>query len=52
MVHNVTFSGGPHSDTMNRGATFEVKFTKVGTYSYVCTFHQAKGMKGTVTVTP
>ena len=52
-VHNVTFDnkGVPTSDTMNGGDKFELKFTKPGTYSYVCTFHVAAGMKGTITVT-
>jgi plastocyanin len=49
-VHNVTFQPGPASDTMNHGDRFELRFTKPGTYSYVCTFHQAQGMKGTITV--
>lgn len=50
-VHNVTFQSGPASDTMNHGDKFELRFTKPGSYSYVCTFHQAQGMKGTITVT-
>ena len=50
-VHNVTFQPGPASDTMNHGDSFELRLTKPGTYSYVCTFHQAQGMKGTITVT-
>jgi plastocyanin len=52
MPHNVTFAGGPHSGTMTKGTTFELEFTKPGTYNYVCTIHQAQGMKGTITVTP
>lgn len=36
--------GGPQSPT-----TFDVKFTKAGTYSYFCAIHP--NMKGTVTVT-
>lgn len=48
VVHNVTFDNGPASPTMNSGDTFELKFTKAGSYHYVCTFHP--GMEGTVTV--
>jgi plastocyanin len=48
--HNVTFDSGPASPTMNGGDKFEVKFTKPGTYHYVCTFH-APAMAGTITVT-
>jgi len=50
VAHNVTFDDFPSvtSDTMNGGDTFEVKFTKAGTYPYHCTFHP--GMEGTLTV--
>lgn len=34
------------------GDTFEFTFTTVGTQPYFCRFHEAMGMKGTVTVTP
>jgi plastocyanin len=49
-AHNVTFDDFPSvsSDTMNGGDTYEVKFTKAGTYKYHCTFHP--GMEGTITV--
>jgi len=52
-VHNVVFDNQqlPSSDPMNQNDTFEVKFTKPGTYSYVCKFHEANNMRGTVTVT-
>jgi plastocyanin len=49
-AHNVTFDAGAASPTMNGGDTFFAKFTKPGTYHYVCTFH-APGMAGTITVT-
>ncbi|MDQ6711806.1 MAG: cytochrome c oxidase subunit II [Candidatus Dormibacteraeota bacterium] len=51
-VHNVIFDNNqvPSSDPMNQNDTFEVKFTKAGTYSYVCKFHEANNMRGTVTV--
>ncbi len=50
VAHNVTFDAYPSisSDTMNGGDTFQVKFTKPGTYQFHCTFHP--GMDGTVTV--
>src|SRR5438105_9923855 len=52
-LHNVTFSNQqvPSSDTQNGGDKFELKFSKPGTYSYLCTFHEAAGMRGTITVT-
>jgi cytochrome c oxidase subunit II len=52
-IHNVTFDNKavPASDTMNGGDKFELKFSKPGTYHYVCTFHVAAGMQGTITVT-
>jgi cytochrome c oxidase subunit 2 len=52
-VHNVVFDnqGVPSSETMNQGDTFEIKFTKPGTYSYVCKFHESVNMRGTITVT-
>lgn len=52
-IHNVTFDNKsvPPSDTMNAGDKFELKFSKPGTYHYVCTFHVAAGMQGTITVT-
>jgi plastocyanin len=47
--HNVTFTGsGVASQTMNSGDSFLVKFTRTGTYKYVCTFHP--GMAGAITV--
>ena len=52
-VHNVVFDNQqlPSSDPMYQGDTFEVKFTRAGTYTYVCKFHEAQNMRGTVTVT-
>lgn len=52
-LHNVTFDSQqvPSSDTQNGGDKFELKFSKPGTYHYVCTFHVAAGMQGTITVT-
>jgi plastocyanin len=54
--HNVVFrsvpkgaSKKPRSATKTSG-TFTRKFTKKGTYRYVCTIHVAAGMRGTVSV--
>ena len=51
VAHNVTFpdSTDATSPTLNPGDTWEVEFSKAGTYSYHCTFHP--GMNGTITVT-
>jgi plastocyanin len=41
--HNVTFQSlGKHSPTSSSGS-FQVKFTKSGTYSYLCTVHNFTG---------
>ena len=52
-VHNVTFDnkGVPSSDTQNGGDKYQLKFSKAGSYHYVCTFHVSVGMQGTITVT-
>ena len=52
-IHNVVFDNNqvPSSDTMNGGDKFELKFSKPGTYHYVCKFHESSGMAGTITVT-
>jgi cytochrome c oxidase subunit II len=52
LVHNVVFDNNqvPSSDPMNQGDTFELKFTKPGTYTYLCKFHEVQNMRGTVTV--
>jgi plastocyanin len=47
--HNVTFDAGTASPTMNGGDKFMAKFSKPGSYHYVCTFH-APAMAGTITV--
>ncbi|MCC8965355.1 hypothetical protein H8A95_24320 [Bradyrhizobium sp. Pear76] len=38
------------SGNMEEGATFSHTFTVRGTYKYVCKFHEAMGMAGTVVV--
>jgi plastocyanin len=34
------------------GSAFALTFDRPGTYDYMCTFHAAQGMRGTVTVMP
>jgi len=50
VAHTVTFDTEPSlSDaTLAPGGTWDVKFTKAGTYTYKCTIHP--GMDGTLTV--
>lgn len=46
-----TFAGGDlNSGLMLPGSTFTVTFTKAGTFSYLCAFHDYMGMVGTVVV--
>jgi plastocyanin len=47
-----TFTDTPAFDSgdMAPGASFRYRFTKAGTYSFVCTYHSGAGMKGSVTV--
>ena len=46
--HNVVFHGF-RSKLQNKG-TYRHRFTKAGTYRYVCRLHEDLGMKGTVVV--
>jgi plastocyanin len=46
--HNVTFRS-VHSRTGSRGS-LTVRFPHTGTFSYICTVHVNKGMKGKVIV--
>ncbi len=46
--HNVTFSSA-HSRTGSSGS-FTLRFPKAGSFSYVCTVHANKGMRGKVLV--
>lgn len=49
--HTVTSDSGIfNSSTLNRGATFEFRFTTAGTFPYHCNIHGI-AMSGTVTVT-
>lgn len=50
VLHNITFETGCLTDTaFQPGATWTIKFTQAGTYSYKCTIHP--GMDGKLTVT-
>jgi plastocyanin len=46
--HNVTFSR-LHSKTGSKGS-FSVRFTRSGTFSYLCTIHVRQGMRGKIVV--
>lgn len=50
--HDVVFSDGTKSGapTNATGMLYSRTFDKAGTFSYVCTVHEAVGMKGTITV--
>lgn len=51
VFHNVTFTDHSDLDDSNfpGGAKWQIKFTKAGSYPFVCTIH-ATTMKGTVSV--
>lgn len=46
--HNVTFPG-LHSKTGSKGS-FSVRFSRAGTFSYICTIHVHQGMRGKIVV--
>lgn len=46
--HNVSFHG-LHSRTGSKGS-FSVRFSRSGTFSYVCTIHVSEGMRGKIIV--
>lgn len=46
--HNVVFKG--FKSKLQRTGTYRHRFTRAGTYRYVCTLHDEEGMKGTVIV--
>jgi plastocyanin len=53
-LHNVTFDADPSSvasspATMRYGSVWQVRFTRPGTFPYICTYHKLR-MKGSVTV--
>lgn len=55
MKENVSMPTGAkpfHSGDIAPGKTYRQTFTTAGTYRYVCTHHEDKGMTGTVIVKP
>lgn len=46
--HDVKFDGGPQSEVLQSGGTYQRVFDAPGTYDYVCTIHPE--MVGRVTV--
>jgi plastocyanin len=50
-VHDVKFQQGESSpNVMQAGAMWSRTFSSAGTFPYICTYHEAEGMTGTVTV--
>ena len=49
--HTFTDSGVFDSGDLGQGMTFTFRFTKAGTYAFVCSYHDSFGMKGSVKVT-
>lgn len=51
VIHDVKFQQGESSPAvMNTGDTWTRTFDTAGNYPYICTYHEAEGMVGTVTV--
>ncbi|MCW2668956.1 MAG: blue (type 1) copper domain protein [Frankiales bacterium] len=48
--HTFTDSGVFDSGDMGGGASYTYRFTRAGTFDFVCTYHESLGMKGRVTV--
>ena len=50
--HDVVFADGQSSGSPvgDVGKTYSRTFSQAGTYSYVCTVHEALGMKGSISV--
>jgi plastocyanin len=40
----------PREAIVSQGLSFQVAFTRPGTYEYICVVHAAQGMRGTITV--
>jgi plastocyanin len=51
--HTVTFQQDPSisDNLLQANQTWEIQFTKAGSFAYICVFHQSLGMIGTVVVT-
>jgi plastocyanin len=49
--HNFTVAAlSKDSGNMGPGDTYELRFSTTGTFQFVCSYHEAVGMKGSVTV--
>jgi plastocyanin len=48
--HTFTDSGVFDSGDLAQGSSYTYRFAKAGTFNFVCSYHSAVGMKGTVTV--
>ena len=48
--HTVTASGFFDSGDLAQGASYTYRFSKVGTFNFVCSYHSAVGLKGAITV--
>jgi len=51
VAHTWTDTGHWDSGNMNAGTRYAFRFTASGTYNFFCTYHQAYGMTGSITVT-
>ncbi len=48
--HTFTDSGVFDSGDVGPGGAFSYRFTRTGTFNFVCTYHQGAGMTGSITV--
>jgi plastocyanin len=48
--HTFTDAGVFDSGDLGQNASYTYRFTKAGTFDFVCSYHDAVGMNGSVTV--
>jgi len=48
--HTFTDAGVFDSGDVAPGGSYRYRFVRAGSFDFVCTYHEAAGMKGTVTV--
>ena len=48
--HNWVVTNVGRSPTLSEGDTYTLKFDRAGVFDFVCTFHEAQGMGGMITV--
>ena len=48
--HTFTDAGVFDSGDLGPSTSYSYRFTRAGTFDFVCSYHQGVGMKGTVTV--